>query len=93
MHRALSDCWSFLAECDIQGYQGDIREKVVHKKLQIKDCSLCPVSPVLHWNGRNVAGRPAGPRSLLPLLNLKRPFFIQNRTLANQAWAMHSGDE
>lgn len=50
------------------------RGELVHKKPQIKGCSLCSVSPVLCWNGRNVAGRPAGPRSSQLLMNFKKPF-------------------
>ncbi|AWP10642.1 putative N(G)-N(G)-dimethylarginine dimethylaminohydrolase 1-like [Scophthalmus maximus] len=56
------------------GTRGERRETGFHKKAQIKGCSLCSVSPVLGWNGRNVAGRPTGPQSLLPLMNFKRPF-------------------
>lgn len=74
IHHALSDWWSFLAKCDIHGYQGQERGELVHKKPQIKGCSLCSVSSVLCWNGRNVAGRPTGPLSLQPLMNFKRPF-------------------
>lgn len=74
MHRALSDWWSFLAECDIHGYQGREKGEGVHKKPWIKGCSLCSVSPVLGWNGRNVAGRLTGSQSPQPLMNFKRPF-------------------
>lgn len=58
-------------------------EKGVHKKPQIKGCSLCSVSPVLCWNGRNVAGRPTESQSLQPLMNFSKAFFIQSRVLAN----------
>lgn len=74
MHRALSDWWSFLAECDIHGYQGREKGEGVHEKCQIKGCSLCSVSPVLSWNGRNVVGTATGSQSLQPLMNFKRPF-------------------
>lgn len=92
MHRALSGWWSFLAECDIHGYQGREKGEGVHKKPQIKGCSLCSVSPVLSWNGRNVAGRPAGSRSLQPLMNFKRPFsFKAGCWLTACRLAKHSG--
>lgn len=74
MHHALSDWWSSLAECDIHGYQGREKGEGVHKKAQIKGYCLCSISPVLCWNGRNVASRPTGLQSLQPLMNFKRPF-------------------
>lgn len=64
----------------------------VHKKPQIKGCSLCSVSPVLCWNGRNVAGRPTGSQSLQPLMNFKRPFsFKAGCWLTACCLAKHSG--
>ncbi|CAB1437511.1 unnamed protein product [Pleuronectes platessa] len=74
------------------GTRGETRETGVHKKTQIKGCSLCSVSPVLDWNGRNVAGRPTGPPSLLPLMNFKRPFsFKAGCWLIACRLAEHSG--
>lgn len=64
----------------------------VHKKPKIKGCSLCSVSPVLCWNGRNVAGRPTGSQSLQPLMNFKRPFsFKAGCWLTACRLAKHSG--
>lgn len=94
MHRALSDWWSFLAECDIHGYQGRENGERVHKKPQIKGCSLCLVSVILCWNGRNAAGRQTVPQSPQPLMNFKRTFsFKAGCWLAACCPAKHSGKE
>lgn len=64
----------------------------VHKKAQIKGCSLCSVSSVLCWNGRNVAGGPIGSQSLELLMNFKRPFsFKAGCWLTACCLAKHSG--
>lgn len=66
----------------------------VHKKPQIKGCSLCSVSPVLCWNGRNVAGGPTGSQSFQPLMNFKRPFsFKAGCWLTACCLAKHSGEK